>query len=238
VTANLAALSVAAELSAQPSSRGHRIRFQIFLRSASARKGNCECERLVAEQFKSGSGAFEQIRLIAETEHFDWINFARPVCRQLSAHLWTTHQLDAFRNAATDYGTVCMPWPSGPPAIRRLVYVVGQGANSAKGHCQKAAPAWRLFYSRESREWIAAAARRGGGAGQGASPLPMATGTLMVPEAPLSVCAHASLLPGTGAGADGAVWKAAEDIERPGMGPRNPRTLLGPAEACRSWPAR
>ena len=39
-----------------------------------------------------------------ELEHFDWINLPAQFVEQQSAYLWSTHQLDAFRKAATDYG--------------------------------------------------------------------------------------------------------------------------------------
>ena len=34
---------------------------------------------------------------------FDWINSPAQFVEQLSSYLWTTHQLDAFRTAATEY---------------------------------------------------------------------------------------------------------------------------------------
>ena len=51
---------------------------------------------------------------------------------QLSAYLWTTQQLDAFRKAATDYGDrLRAAAPSPPLPIRRLgIAVVGQGVTT------------------------------------------------------------------------------------------------------------
>src|SRR5258708_18415022 len=51
------------------------------------------------EQFQEWFGGFAQIRLSQKLEHFDWVNLPGQFVEQLSAHLWTTHQLDAFRNA-------------------------------------------------------------------------------------------------------------------------------------------
>ncbi len=34
---------------------------------------------------------------------FEWVNSPAQFVEQLSAHLWTTHQMDAFRKAALDY---------------------------------------------------------------------------------------------------------------------------------------
>src|SRR5215469_4324018 len=49
-------------------------------------------------------GAFSSIALSASLENFDWINLPSQFVEQQSAYLWSTHQLDAFRKAATDYG--------------------------------------------------------------------------------------------------------------------------------------
>src|SRR5712664_3247809 len=52
---------------------------------------------LSAEQVNEWFQAFAQIRLSSQLEHFDWVNAPAQFVEQLSAHLWTTHQLDAFR---------------------------------------------------------------------------------------------------------------------------------------------
>jgi hypothetical protein len=75
---------------------------------------------------------FAQINISSKLEHFDWVNFPAQFVEQLSAHLWTTHQLDAFRNAATDYATkLHSTVPPEPPPIPRLgITVVGRGVDS------------------------------------------------------------------------------------------------------------
>src|SRR6516225_4394682 len=47
---------------------------------------------------------FAQISLSKQLEQFDWVNQPAQFVEQLSAYLWTTHQMDAFRKAALDYG--------------------------------------------------------------------------------------------------------------------------------------
>jgi len=46
---------------------------------------------------------FAQISLSPELEEFDWAKSPAQFVERLSAHLWSTHQLDAFRKASNDY---------------------------------------------------------------------------------------------------------------------------------------
>jgi hypothetical protein len=55
--------------------------------------------------------AFSQLSLSSKLEQFDWVDQPARFVEQLSAHLWTTQQLDSFRKAATAYGPR-------PPPIR------------------------------------------------------------------------------------------------------------------------
>lgn len=72
---------------------------------------------------------FTQIRLSSNFEHLDWVNAPGEFVEQLSAYLWTTHQLDAFRTAAVTYADhlqVAAP-PEAPPIPRLGIAVIGQG---------------------------------------------------------------------------------------------------------------
>ena len=75
---------------------------------------------------------FAQISLSSKFELTDWVNAPAQFVEQLSAYLWTTHQLDAFRKAATDYANrLNAAVPTEPPAIPRLgIAVIGQGVAS------------------------------------------------------------------------------------------------------------
>jgi hypothetical protein len=79
--------------------------------------------------------AFAQLSLSSKLEHFDWINRPAQFVEQESAYLWTTHQLDAFRKAATDYGDrLRLAVPVEPLPARRLgVAVIGQGVATYDG---------------------------------------------------------------------------------------------------------
>jgi hypothetical protein len=87
---------------------------------------------LSPDQLKQWFQAFAQIKLTSNLEHFDWVNSPAQFVEQLSSHLWTTHQLDAFRTAAIAYADklhAAVP-PEPPPPIGRLgIAVVGQGVS-------------------------------------------------------------------------------------------------------------
>ncbi len=75
---------------------------------------------------------FAKITLSSQLEQMDWVNSPAQFVEQLSTHLWATHQLDAFRRAATDYaGALLEAVPSEKPAIPRLgIAVIGQAAST------------------------------------------------------------------------------------------------------------
>jgi hypothetical protein len=72
---------------------------------------------------------FARFDLPAELEHFDWINSPAQFTEQLSAYLWRTHQMDAYRTAAEDYGTRLRSaiQPELLPVARLGIAVIGQG---------------------------------------------------------------------------------------------------------------
>jgi hypothetical protein len=75
---------------------------------------------------------FAQIQLSAQLEEFDWAKAPAQFVERLSAHLWSTHQLDAFRQASTDYAdrlrAAVRPEPPGVPRLG--ITVIGQGVPS------------------------------------------------------------------------------------------------------------
>ena len=83
-------------------------------------------------QIRQWFQAFSQLSLSFKLEHLDWINQPAQFVEQESAYLWTTHQLDAFRKAATDYGdrlqSVVTVEPI--PARRLGIAIIGQGVAS------------------------------------------------------------------------------------------------------------
>jgi hypothetical protein len=75
---------------------------------------------------------FEQIKLSQQLISSDWVNSPGQFVEQLSAHLWATHQLDAFRAAATSYASrLAKVNPPEPPPIPRLgISIIGQGVTT------------------------------------------------------------------------------------------------------------
>jgi hypothetical protein len=75
---------------------------------------------------------FAQIQLSTQLEEFDWAKAPAQFVERLSAHLWSTHQLDAFRQASTDYADrlrAAVP-PESPQVPRLGITIIGQGVPS------------------------------------------------------------------------------------------------------------
>jgi hypothetical protein len=87
---------------------------------------------LSQEQLQQWFKAFAQIKLSQNLERFDWVNSPAQFVEQLSSHLWTTHQLDAFRTAAIVYADklrATVPPEPTPPLSRLGIAIVGQGVS-------------------------------------------------------------------------------------------------------------
>lgn len=79
--------------------------------------------------FQAAMNAFEHLKLARQLEQTDWVNSPAVFSEQLSAHLWTTHQIDSFSAAAVEYMrkvTAFSPDPAIP--VHRLgIAAIGQG---------------------------------------------------------------------------------------------------------------
>jgi hypothetical protein len=84
---------------------------------------------LSPQQTKDWFQAFSQLSLSTKLEQSDWINQPAQFVEQLSAYLWSTQQLDAFRKAALGYGDrMRAATPAQALPVRRLgIAVIGQG---------------------------------------------------------------------------------------------------------------
>lgn len=82
-----------------------------------------------AEQRKILFVPFANLKLSPQLEDFDWVNDPASFSEQLSAYLWTSHQIDSFRSAAVEFfQKFTAAVPEQPPVIQRLAFViVGQG---------------------------------------------------------------------------------------------------------------
>ena len=79
--------------------------------------------------FRAAMSAFAELKVTHELERVDWVNSPAIFSEQFSAHLWSTHQIDAFRAAAVDYvrkSSASAPDPP-MPTHRLGIAVIGQG---------------------------------------------------------------------------------------------------------------
>jgi hypothetical protein len=93
---------------------------------------------------------FSQIKISAKLEQWDWVNSPAQFVEQLSTHLWETHQVDAFRRAATDYAQrlrAAMP-PEALPVSRLGIAVIGQGASFSEEPLFRKLRAHGAYFSR------------------------------------------------------------------------------------------
>lgn len=88
--------------------------------------------RLSATERAQWLQGFAGITLSLDLHRFDWVNSPSQFVEQLSAHLWATHQLDAFRVAATEYSDrLHRTVPVEAPVVPRLgITIVGAGVDS------------------------------------------------------------------------------------------------------------
>jgi len=84
---------------------------------------------LSKEQLDSWFQEFSQLSLSPKLESVDWINQPSLFVEQQAAYLWSTHQQDAFRKAAIDYGSRLQASSNPEPLpVRRLgIAIIGQG---------------------------------------------------------------------------------------------------------------
>lgn len=89
---------------------------------------------LSGQQLSDTMSAFAKLQLSGELTQTDWVNAPAQFSEQLTAHLWATHQIDAFRSAAIDYvHKVNAATATEPVAIPRLsIVVIGEGVAESR----------------------------------------------------------------------------------------------------------
>ena len=97
-------------------------------RAQIAREMQC-LSALSAAELASRMQTFAALRLNADLEATDWVNVPSAFLEQLTAWLWSTHQMDAFHAAANTYTAYLadaapVPQPASP---RLAIVIVGQG---------------------------------------------------------------------------------------------------------------
>ena len=184
---------------------------------------------LAPAQIQTWFQPFARLSLPAKLESFDWVNRPAQFVEELAAHLWATHQMDAFRTAAIDYGdrlqATAVPQPT---ATRRLgIAVIGQGVASYDAPLFRNLRPHGTYFGRINPEngvalLLAAAAARAE-----AHPIPYGhwyvDGGQQADHSPLLTCvSYQALAPMRAA----LLKNMQTEVERPGMGPEELRTHL------------
>lgn len=184
---------------------------------------------LTREQQKEWFQGFAAVTLSAELEQTDWADRPAQFVEQLSAYLWTTHQLDGFRKAALDYAQRlhhALP-PNEPPLPRLGIAVIGQGVDTYDQPLFRKLRPQGAYFSRVKSDGglelllnaVATRAR--------AHAIPYGhwyvDGGREVHHAPELTCVSYQAL---GAVREELLRKMRAQIEKPGMGPEALRTLL------------
>lgn len=82
-------------------------------------------ESLSPSEFDRSLQGFAVVSLPPAIEHLDWVRQPEAFLGALTAELWSTHQIDAFRRNANAYNeTWRRAYPESPPAVPRLAIVV------------------------------------------------------------------------------------------------------------------
>jgi hypothetical protein len=91
-------------------------------------------DSLPPEQRQRQMAVFAQLRLSPRLESFDWVNAPGQFLEQLSAHLWATHQMDAFRAASEEYvqKMYAASQSAALPIPRLGIVVIGQAVTANK----------------------------------------------------------------------------------------------------------
>jgi hypothetical protein len=179
---------------------------------------------------------FSAIELSEKLERFDWLSEPGQFVEQLSAHLWKTHQQDAFRLAAIHYAQrlrAAVP-PQKPPIPRLGISVIGNGVDSYREPLfRKLRPHGAYFNAINPQnglntllELVSARAK--------SHPIPYAHwyidgGPEAEHDPALTVVSYATLAPVRSA----LLRKMQSEISRPGMGPESLRSFMAqlqPAE--------
>lgn len=184
---------------------------------------------LSAEQNKEWFAGFERIQLSTALEKFDWVNLPGQFVEQLSAHLWTTHQQDAYRKAAVEYGNrLQTAAPQDPLAVPRVgISVIGQGVAASNIPLFRKLRAHGAYYTHVNPENGLQQLLDFASARAKAQPAAYAHwyidgGQESAHDPALTCVSYRALQPARTA----LSGKMQREIEQPGMGPEQLRTVM------------
>lgn len=188
-----------------------------------------ELNSLSPAQLREWFQSFSQFQLSSKLENFDWVGQPAQFVEQLSAYLWSTHQLDAFRKAAIEYGDrLRSTVPPQPPPVQRLgIAVIGQGVASYDAPLFRNLRAHGTYFSRVKPENGVELLLNAVAARAKAHPVPYGhwyiEGGEEVDHSPLLTCvSYQALEPVRSA----LLRNMQAEIRHPGMGPEELRTHL------------
>ncbi|MGB6744368.1 MAG: hypothetical protein WBE38_12045 [Terracidiphilus sp.] len=174
-------------------------------------------------------GGFEHITLSPSLERVDWVNQPARFGEQESAHLWSTHQQDAFRETAMAYGArlAAAAPPDQLPLIRLGIAIIGQGVSSYDEPLFRNLRAHGTYFSKLNAENALQLLLAAVGERARAHPAPYGhwyvDGGEAAEHSSLITCLSYKALDGARA----ALLKNMQgEIRRPGMGPEELRTHL------------
>ena len=184
---------------------------------------------LPPSELESWMHGFAQIQLSPVLERQDWVNAPAQFVEQLSAHLWSTHQLDAFRNAALEYANrvrAAVP-PEAPAAPRLGITIIGQGVGASSNPLFRELRPQGAYYSNVQPEngleiLLDAVAARAKAQPAAYAHWYVDGGEPANHDGAITSVSYAALQPARAILSD----KMRVQIERPGMGPEALRTLL------------
>jgi hypothetical protein len=109
---------------------------------------------LSPEEMAKAVAPFARLTLSDALEKTDWVNQPAVFTEQLTAHLWKTHQIDAFRAGAVDYvAAYSGTSPEGPLPARRLgIAVIGQGVQANEYRLFRKLRPHGVYYSQVRHE--------------------------------------------------------------------------------------
>lgn len=200
---------------------------------------SCELATLSAlspSQLNEWFADFSKISTPSKLEDFNWVGQPAQFLEQQSAYLWSTHQLDAYRKAAIQYGEHLGPsiQPEPLPVSRLGIVIIGQGVASSDAPLfRNLRPHGTYFTNVNSSDGVAlllnAVAARAK-----AHPVPYGhwyiEGGQQAEHSPLLTCVSYQALEPVRAA---LLRNMQSEIAQPGMGPEKLRTYLAevtPAE--------
>jgi hypothetical protein len=188
-----------------------------------------ELSALSPQQIADWFQALALIKLSPELEHLDWVNSPAQFVEQLSAYLWSTRQLNAFRQAALDYADrLRAAAPLGKPEIPRLgITIIGKGVESYDGTLFRKLRPHGAYFSNVKPENGFAMLLNAATARAKAHPAPYGHwyidgGEPEIQDGSLTCVSYAGLSSARAA----LLRKIQLETEKPGMGPEALRTFM------------